>query len=68
MKKRWLIQSTSGLLLTGSGLSIAIEAGLQKLSGEPWVILGTLGLVLFNSGLCITIDAGIRYQNSRSKG
>ncbi len=66
MKKRWLIQSTTGLILTGAGLSMAIEAGLQKFSGGSWILPGTLALVIFNSGLCITIDAGIRYQKNKN--
>jgi hypothetical protein len=54
---KWLAQSIFGLLLTGAGLSISIEAGLQKLQGLPWFWLGTFGLVIFQAGLCILIDS-----------
>jgi hypothetical protein len=68
-KKRWLLQSTFGLVLTGAGLSLAIDAGFEKFAGNPWVIYGTMALVVFNAGLCITIDAGLFYlKRSYSKG
>ena len=35
-KKRWFIQSVAGLLLTGTGLSTCIHAGVEKLGGENW--------------------------------
>ncbi len=54
---KWLAQSIIGLLLTGAGLSISIEAGLQKLQGMPWFWLGTFGLIIFQAGLCILIDS-----------
>ena len=60
MKKEliiWLSQAIAGLLLTGTGLSISIEAGLQKLQGLPWFWLGTFGLIVFQAGLCILIDS-----------
>lgn len=60
-KTRWLLQSTLGLVLTGAGLSLAIDAGFEKYAGHPWLLYGTLALVVFNSGLCVTIDAGLRY-------
>jgi hypothetical protein len=60
-KMKWLAQSTLGLVLTGAGLSMAIDAGFEKFAGNPWVLYGTLALVIFNSGMCITIDAGIQY-------
>ncbi|MBY5950769.1 hypothetical protein KUV23_07285 [Algoriphagus marincola] len=58
---RWLIQSVSGLLLTGTGLSMCIDAGLNKLSGEPWFWYGTAGLVVFQAGLSLVID-GVRFR------
>lgn len=60
-KTRWLLQSTLGLVFTGAGLSLAIDAGFEKYAGHPWLLYGTLALVVFNSGLCVTIDAGLRY-------
>ena len=47
-KKRWLIQSVSGLLLTGAGLSMAIDAGLSKMQGAPWFWYGTIALIFFS--------------------
>ncbi|MCR9083184.1 hypothetical protein OU792_10530 [Algoriphagus sp. NF] len=58
---RWLIQSVSGLLLTGTGLSMCIDAGLNKLSGEPWFWYGTAGLIVFQAGLSLVID-GVRFR------
>jgi len=60
MKKdmiKWLIQSVVGLIFTGAGLSICIDAGLQKLQGQSWFLPGTFGLVIFQSGLCLMIDS-----------
>jgi hypothetical protein len=59
-KTRWLLQSTLGLILIGAGLSMAIDAGFEKFSGNAWVLYGTAALVVFNSGVCVTIDAGVR--------
>jgi hypothetical protein len=58
---RWLIQSVAGLMMTGSGLSICIDAGLKKLSGGEWFWYGTLGLVIFNAGLSLVVD-GLRFR------
>jgi len=61
-KKRWLIQAVSGLLLTGSGLSMAIEAGLSKMQGGNWFWYGTIALIVFQSGLCLLVDS-VRFKN-----
>lgn len=58
---RWLVQSVSGLLLTGTGLSMCIDAGLNKLSGEPWFWYGTAGLIVFQAGLSLVVD-GVRFR------
>jgi len=63
---RWLIQSVLGLLLTGTGLSMAIDAGLQKLSGNEWFWYGTVALIVFQAGLCLVID-GLRFHPKSSK-
>jgi len=60
-KKRWLLQSVAGLLLTGTGLSICINGGVEKYAGGEWFWTGTLGLVIFQAGLCLVID-GVRYR------
>lgn len=62
---KWLFQSTLGLVLTGAGLSMAIDAGFEKYAGHPWLLYGTLALVVFNSGICVTIDAGLGYLKAR---
>ena len=54
---KWLVQSITGLVLTGAGLSISIDAGLHKLRGLSWFWQGTLGLILFQAGICLMIDS-----------
>jgi hypothetical protein len=56
-KTRWILQATSGLILTGSGLSMAIDAGITKLHGGDWFFYGTDALIVFQAGLCLVIDA-----------
>ena len=55
--KRWIIQAVSGLLLTGSGLSMAIDAGISKSQGGEWFWYGTGALLVFQAGLCLVIDS-----------
>ena len=55
--KRWIIQAVTGLLLTGSGLSMAIDAGISKSLGGEWFWYGTGVLVVFQAGLCLVIDS-----------
>lgn len=52
-KTNWLLYAISGLLCTGAGLTMAIDAGIAKYDGQPWVLYGTLSLVVFNLGLCL---------------
>ena len=59
--KRWIIQAVSGLLLTGSGLSMAIDAGMSKSQGGEWFWYGTGALMIFQAGLCLVIDS-VRYK------
>ena len=54
---RWLGKAVGGLILTGAGLSLCIDAGFQRFRGEPWFAYGTFALVLFQSGLCLMIDS-----------
>ena len=56
-KSRWILQATSGLILTGSGLSLTIDAGVTKMQGGDWFFYGTGALILFNAGICLVIDA-----------
>ena len=46
-KTRWMVQAVAGLLLTGSGLSMAIDAGITKFQGGDWFLYGTSALVIF---------------------
>lgn len=57
----WFIQSVAGLLMTGAGLTLAIDAGLEKFNGGNWFWQGTLSLILFNAGLSLVID-GARFR------
>jgi hypothetical protein len=65
-KRRWWWQSISGLLLTGAGLSMAIESGIRKAGGGDWVIPGTLALIVFQTGICLVADS-VRFREE-SKG
>jgi hypothetical protein len=51
--KKYLIYASAGLVLIGAGLSMAIDAGFARASGDDWVIYGTAALIVFNSGICI---------------
>lgn len=62
-KTRWFIQSVVGLLLTGAGLCMTIDAGFARQIGNEWFWYGTAGLLVFQSGLCLVID-GVRYRDS----
>ncbi len=61
-KKRWLIQAVAGLLLSGLGLSMAIDAGLSKMQGGNWFWYGTIALIVFQTGLCLVVDS-VRFKN-----
>lgn len=54
---KWLVQSITGLVFTGAGLSVCIDAGLEKLQGHSWFLSGTIGLIIFQTGLCLMIDS-----------
>ncbi len=56
-KIRWLLQAIVGLICTGAGLSMAIDAGLNKLNGGSWFWYGTFALIVFQAGLCLLIDS-----------
>lgn len=61
-KRAWFIQGTAGILLFGTGLSIAIECSSFKHSDAPWftwVLGGTLGIGLAVSGIIFMIRSGI---------
>ena len=54
---RWLLQAVLGLLCTGAGLSMAIDAGLNKQLQGSWFWYGTAALIIFQAGLCLLIDS-----------
>ena len=56
-KTRWILQASLGLILTGAGLSMAIDAGITKFQGGDWFYYGTGSLIVFQAGLCLVIDA-----------
>jgi hypothetical protein len=56
-KSKWILQASFGLILTGSGLSMAIDAGITKFQGGDWFYYGTGALLIFQAGLCLVIDA-----------
>jgi hypothetical protein len=58
---RWFLQAVGGLLLTGAGLSMAIDAGFLKSQGGDWFWYGTGALIVFQAGLCVLIDS-IRHK------
>ena len=58
---RWFMQSVSGLIFTGAGLCLAIDAGFSRASGGEWFGYGTFSLVVFQAGICLMIDA-IRFR------
>jgi len=56
-KNRWFINAVIGLLMTGAGLSMAIDAGFCKYDNQPWILYGTVSLIIFNAGLCCISQA-----------
>jgi hypothetical protein len=56
-KLRWLLQAIVGLICTGAGLSMAIDAGLNKIYQGTWFWYGTFALIIFQAGLCLLIDS-----------
>jgi hypothetical protein len=60
-KAKWLLFSSSGLILVGLGLSMAIDAGFKRYSGEPWFFYGTIALIIFNSGISLFGQAVIEF-------
>ncbi len=57
LKLRWLVQAVAGLLCTGAGLAMAVDAGLTKLQQGSWFWYGTIALIVFQAGLCLMIDS-----------
>lgn len=56
----WKLLAPLGLSLIGAGISIAIDAGIQRYAGAEfwtWVLEGTFGLVVMNAGVSVFGDA-----------
>ncbi len=58
------LQAVGGLLLTGAGLSMSIDAGLVKAKGSKWFWYGTAALIVFQAGLCL-VAGSVRYGNQK---
>ena len=62
--RRWVIQGTIGILFTGAGISMVVEAGFYKHSNPPtlyWVLAGTGALIVLMTGLVLFVDS-VRYR------
>jgi hypothetical protein len=67
-KTKWLLYASSGLMLVGLGLSMAIDAGFKRYGGEPWFFYGAIALIVFNSGISLfgqAVIEFIRWKNLR---
>ena len=56
-KTKGKLQAVGGLLLTGAGLSMSIDAGSVKAKGGKWFWYGTIALIVFQAGLCLVADS-----------
>ena len=67
----WLVESISGLILIGFGLSLFGQSVIYKSRGEnfkKWFIWGTVSLIVINAGICVFGDAvknRLRYEIER---
>lgn len=58
------LQAVGGLLLTGAGLSMSVNAGTVRTKGGNWFLYGTLALVVFQAGLCLVVGSA-RYHKQK---
>ncbi len=58
------LQAVGGLVLTGAGLSMSIDAGIKRTKGSKWFLYGTIALVVFNAGLCL-VAGSVRHANQK---
>ena len=56
-EKENTLQAVGGLLLTGAGLSMAVDAGAARAKGGKWFWYGTLALIVFQAGLCLVVGS-----------
>ena len=59
-----MLQAVGGLLLTGAGLSMSIDAGSVKAKKGKWFWYGTMALVVFQAGLCL-VAGSVRYSGQK---
>lgn len=62
--RRWFAQGSMGVLLTGAGACMMIEAGFYKHSDPgiwQWIAAGTASLIVLIAGLTLFVDS-IRYR------
>ena len=70
--KRWFTQGTTGILLTGAGICMIVEAGFLKhgdVSQMKWITMGTLALIVYMAGLTLFVDSikyKIRFERQKS--
>ena len=57
------LQAVGGLLLTGAGLSMSIDAGSVRTKGGKWFWYGTVALIVFQAGLCL-VAGSVRENKS----
>jgi hypothetical protein len=48
--RQWLVRAVSGLILTGAGLCMSIDAGFVRSGGGDWFLYGTFSLSFFSRG------------------
>ncbi len=59
------LQAVGGLLLTGAGLSMSVDAGTTRAKGGKWFWYGTMALIIFNAGLCL-VAGSVRYSDRQT--
>lgn len=62
--RRWFIQGTIGVLLTGAGICMVVEAGFYKQSNPEtwkWVAVGTGALIVLVGGLTLYVES-LKYR------
>lgn len=62
--KQGVIQAVGGLLLTGTGLSMAVDAGFVRMKKGKWFLYGTVALIVFQTGLCLVVGS-TRYGSGK---
>ncbi len=63
--KQYIWQAPMGLILIGAGISMAIDAGIEKLLHHTWFLYGTESLVILNAGICVFGDSIVKRINNQ---